>query len=154
MISINYTNNNRSIRKVAGIAGAFITLAIPFIIMMSSDAHELEHAQSFCPFKMLTGFPCPGCGITKSIISFYQGNIIKSFGFHLFGAFTVLLCVFAIIVLSVELITKKEYFQHLLFNKKIAMLLGATLAVYHLIRLVYFISENNIHSILQQSIWQ
>jgi hypothetical protein len=103
---------------------------------------------------MLTGFPCPGCGITKSLVSFYNGDIIKSFSYHILGPFVILFSAVTIIVLCTELITKREYFNYWLYNKKLAFFLAAFLFIYHLIRLVYFIRDNSWDSIMQQSIWQ
>ncbi len=155
MISINYTSKNpKQIRKILGIAGALLTLVIPYFIMLQNDNRHIETEQSLCPFKLLTGFPCPGCGITKSLIFLYEGDFLKSIYYHLFGPFTVLFCFATIIILTVELVTKKEYFQNILYSKKIAYCLGFTLAIYHLTRLIYFISTNNIDDILRQSIWQ
>lgn len=122
--------------------------------MMVNSIGHIETDQSICPFKMLTGFPCPGCGITKSLVFLYAGDFVKSIYYHLFGPITFLSCIAAIFVLSLELITKKEYFQNILFNKKIAYVLGSTLAVYHIIRLILFISTNNIDAILRESIWK
>jgi hypothetical protein len=122
--------------------------------MMVNSIGHIETDQSICPFKMLTGFPCPGCGITKSLVFLYAGDFVKSIYYHLFGPLTFLSCIAAIFVLSLELITKKEYFQNILFNKKIAYVLGSTLAVYHIIRLILFISTNNIDAILRESIWK
>ena len=122
--------------------------------MLHNSNSHLETAQSLCPFKMLTGFPCPGCGITKSIIFLYEGNISKSLYYHLFGPFVVVFSIVSIIVLTTELITKKEYFQRILFSTKLAYFLGGTLAVYHLTRLIYFVSTNSVDDILRQSIWK
>ncbi|HLK28632.1 MAG TPA: DUF2752 domain-containing protein [Puia sp.] len=156
MISTNYilTNNNKKTRKLYGIAGALIVLAVPYIIMLSNSNAHLETAQSFCPFKMLTGFPCPGCGITKSLIFLYEGNLSKSIYYHLFGPMVFLFCIIAIIVLTTELINGKEYFRSILFNTKIAYFLGSALAIYHLTRVIYFISSNSFDEILRQSIWK
>lgn len=133
------------------IACAFFTLAIPLLMMHNN---QIEQDQSLCPFKMLTGFPCPGCGITKSIIFLYKGNLVKSFGYHLFGPFVVLFCLATIIVLSIELITQRQYFRYFVYNKSIAYFLAFTLFSYHFVRLIYFVSHNNISSILAQSIWR
>lgn len=122
--------------------------------MVSDGDNHLETAQSLCPLKMLTGFPCPGCGITKSLVYFYEGNLWKSLTFHIFGPFVILFSLMTIVVLSAELITKKEYFNTYLYNKKIAYFLAFVLVVYHLIRLVYFIKNNDLDSILKQSIWK
>ena len=86
--------------------------------MVQNNNGHIETEQSLCPFKLLTGFPCPGCGITKSLIFLYKGNFLKSIYYHLFGPFTFLFCFTAIIILSAELVTKKEYFQNGSHNNK------------------------------------
>lgn len=134
-------------------AGALATLAIPYFIMLHS--HEsIEAAQSFCPFKMATGFPCPGCGITKSFVFLYSGDLIKSFSFHLFGPFAFLACIGVLIVLPLELITGREFFKSYLFSKRIAYTLALMLAAYHLIRVIHFAYAHSLDEILRQSIWQ
>ena len=154
MTSINYTINIKSKRKIYGIIGALITLMIPFFLMFFNQSNHLETDQSLCPLKMLSGFPCPGCGITKSLVYFYEGDIYKSLYYHILGPLVIVFCVVTIVVLSAELITKKEYFNQLLFNKKLAYGLGIFLATYHFIRIIYFISNNSIDDILRQSIWR
>jgi len=154
VISTNYTTNTAAKRKIYGIIGALITLIIPFILLLNNHNHHLETDQSLCPFKMLTGFPCPGCGITKSLVYFYEGDILKSLSYHVLGPFVIAFCIITIAVLITELVTKKEYFNKWLYNKKLAYGLGIFLAVYHLGRLIYFIYSNSWDSIVQQSIWR
>jgi hypothetical protein len=154
VLSISYINSKSTIRKLYGIAGAILVLAIPYIMTLFSSAEEIEIAQSLCPFKMVTGLPCPGCGITKSFVFIYEGNLFKSFHYHLFGPFAFIFSIIVIIVLSIEVITKKEYFNGLLYSTKIAYFSGATLAIYHFVRLIHFISTNSLNDILIQSIWK
>ena len=120
--------------------------------MLNDADNHLETAQSLCPLKMLTGFPCPGCGITKSLVYFYEGDLWRSLTFHLFGPFVILFSLATIVVLTTELITKKEYFNAYLYNRKMAYFLAAILVVYHIIRLVYFIKTNDFDSLLKQTI--
>lgn len=150
--SISYTSNPYYTRKLLGIAGAIITLAFPLFVLLFHSGH-IETEQSLCPFKMLTGFPCPGCGITKSMLFLYQGDWLTSLYYHAFGPFTVLGCVAAIGILIVELYTGKEYLKEWLFNKKLAYILGGMLGLYHLIRLIVFVSTHHINDILKESIW-
>jgi hypothetical protein len=140
--------------KIYGIIGALITLMIPFFLMFFNHDNHLETDQSLCPLKMLTGFPCPSCGITKSLVYFYEGNLQKSLYYHILGPLVIAFCLATITVLSAELITKKEYFNNLFYNKKLAYGLGIFLASYHLIRIIYFIKNNSLDDILQQSIWR
>lgn len=154
MTSINYTINTKSKRKIYGIIGAFITLMIPFLLLFFEQDDHLETDQSLCPLKMLSGFPCPGCGITKSLVYFYEGDIQKSLYYNIFGPVVIAFCLASIVVLTTELITKKEYLNQLLFNKKLGYGLAIFLATYHFIRIIYFINTNSIDAILHQSIWR
>ena len=154
MTSINYTINIKSKRKIYGIIGAFITLMTPFFLLFFNQSNHLEADQSLCPLKMLSGFPCPGCGITKSMVYFYEGDLQKSLYYHILGPFVIAFCVVTIVVLSTELVTQKEYFTKLLFNRKLAYGLAIFLASYHFIRILYFINNNSMDDILRQSIWR
>lgn len=146
--------NIKSKRKIYGIIGALLTLMIPFFLLFFNQSDHLETDQSLCPLKMLTGFSCPGCGITKSLVYFYEGDIYKSVYYHILGPFVIGFCIVTIAVLSTELITKKEYFNQLLFNKKLAYGLAIFLATYHFIRIIYFIKNNSFDDIVKQSIWR
>lgn len=150
---INYTNNIKN-KKIYGIIGAVLTLLVPLILMYFNANNHLETDQSLCPFKMLTGFPCPGCGITKSLVYWYEGDYYKSISYHVLGPFVIGFCILTIVVLITELITKKEYFNSFLYNKKLALFLGLFLFVYHVIRLYYFVENHTYEAILKESIWR
>jgi len=129
-------------------------LVIPFLIYYK-DNGSLESEQSFCPFKMLTGFPCPGCGITKSIVYFYDGNIYKSLLHHLFGPFIVVLCLFLLVKFTIEFKQNKTFIDISYNNrKKIAYSIAVILFLYHIIRVVYFITTNSYTDVLKESIWR
>lgn len=40
-----------------------------------------------CIFHRLTQWDCPGCGMTRSLMSFFSGNVHLSFYFHPVGPF-------------------------------------------------------------------
>jgi hypothetical protein len=138
-------------RKVNGIILAMVTIIVPYLIMLSNP--HVESSQSLCPFMLLTGLPCPGCGITKSIIYLYKGDIMGSLGYHIFGPLVVLFCILSVGVLTMEIITGREYLNKLYFNRRVAYLLGAVLASWHVTRLILFIAHHSIHEILRGSIW-
>jgi len=139
-------------RKLYGIIAALLTLTVPLAIMLW-DPH-IESSHSLCPFKLLTGLPCPGCGITKSIIFLYKGDIVRSLSYHIFGPLVILFCVVSLFVLTAEIITRKEYLYKLFYSTKLAYTLGFVLASYHITRLVIFISHNSVSDILRESIWR
>jgi len=122
--------------------------------MLNDHNDHLKSEQSLCPFKCLTGFPCPSCGITKSIVYFYQGDLVKSVSYHILGPAVVIICVLVVVLLSIELRTNKDYFKHYFYSKKLGYSLAIFIGVYHIIRLVYFIKQHSIQDILKESIWK
>ncbi|MBP4141042.1 DUF2752 domain-containing protein [Flavobacterium sp. I-SCBP12n] len=154
MKSINYINSTKNKRKIYGIVGAILVLVIPFLLMLFNADNHLETDQSLCPFKMATGFPCPGCGITKSLVYLYQGDFYKSISYHVLGPFVIAFCLLSVAVLSLEIITKREYLNGIMYNKKLAYSLGFFLITYHIIRLILFIRNNSLDAILKESIWR
>lgn len=127
---------------------------IPFFLMLNDKDDQLKNDQSLCPIKMVTGFPCPSCGITKSIVYFYKGDVSESITYHILGPATVVFCFLIIVLLSVELITKKEYFNKYMYSRKLAYGLAISIGLYHVIRLIYFINEHSFQEILKESIWK
>jgi len=127
---------------------------IPFFLMLTNDNDHLKSDQSLCPFKALTGMPCPSCGITKSMVYFYEGNLAKSVNYHIFGIPVIAFSLFIIVLFLVELKTKKDYFQKYFYNRKLAYGLAIFLGSYHIIRLIWFLKDHTFQEILKQSIWK
>jgi len=42
-----------------------------------------------CTFKGITGLPCPGCGLVRSIVSAMHGDVAMSFAHHRLGLLTI-----------------------------------------------------------------
>ena len=65
----------------------------------------------FCPFHELTGYLCPGCGITRCLFAILNGNFIQAFYYNRL----VFICLpFSIILylydMYVEIFNKKKKF--------------------------------------------
>lgn len=41
---------------------------------------------TLCPFKLITGCPCPGCGMTRALVLCAHGDWRQAFAFHPLGA--------------------------------------------------------------------
>ncbi|NJL01839.1 MAG: DUF2752 domain-containing protein [Spirulinaceae cyanobacterium SM2_1_0] len=39
----------------------------------------------FCPFRALTGIPCPGCGMTRSFLAMSHGDFVGAASYHALG---------------------------------------------------------------------
>ena len=60
--------------------GAGAALAMSILI----PASRLP-ATPFCPFRMLTGWPCPGCGLTHAFCDISHGNFRMAWQANPFG---------------------------------------------------------------------
>lgn len=49
-----------------------------------------------CTFRSMTGIPCPGCGLLRSMVAAVHGDFAKSWEYHRMGLLTILyvLCQF------------------------------------------------------------
>ncbi|WP_299571227.1 DUF2752 domain-containing protein [uncultured Williamsia sp.] len=57
-----------------------------------------------CPFRLATGLPCPGCGLTRSWVAAAHGDLSAAFADNLFGPISlavVMIAVAAVVVLRV-----------------------------------------------------
>lgn len=43
---------------------------------------EFLKTHSICPIKIITGIPCPGCGLTRAFFSLFSFDIHSSFSYH------------------------------------------------------------------------
>jgi len=141
-------------RKIAGITALFLFLVMPLLIILFDPGVEHLHTgQSLCPFKMLTGLPCPGCGMIKSMVSLYRGEWMQSFEYHLFGPLLVLFFAGAMVVMVMEVIRGKKLTLPWLYNSKIAWGTAITMGIWHLVRIIIFICTHSPGEILKESIW-
>jgi hypothetical protein len=63
------------------------TLALLALVVGAAlPLNWLTGGPSFCPFKLFTGLPCPGCGLTRSAVAFLDGDLSTSLYYHPLGA--------------------------------------------------------------------
>jgi hypothetical protein len=51
----------------------------------------------FCPFKALTGVPCPGCGMTHALVSVAKGDFHSALIYNPFSFFLVFMTALSVI---------------------------------------------------------
>ncbi|CAN5414389.1 hypothetical protein BH10PLA1_BH10PLA1_17110 [soil metagenome] len=91
-----------------------------------------------CPFRLMTGLPCPGCGLTRSFCSLAHGDVRSALAFHLLGPGLFLAVIAGIPVLFYEGFTRRRvgWWNRMLYSKRSGIILGTLLLTYHLARLV------------------
>ncbi|MGV9857324.1 DUF2752 domain-containing protein [Gordonia sp. NPDC003425] len=74
------------------VAGGVAALAAACII----TPYGADHGPELCPFRVATGLPCPGCGLTRSWVNLMHGDVGRAFAFNLFGPITLAVTVIAV----------------------------------------------------------
>lgn len=65
-----------TIIAILAIMGGYLAL------LFMDYRHTHEHISS-CPFKLLTGIPCPGCGMGRATLALFAGDISQSFYYNI-----------------------------------------------------------------------
>ncbi len=60
-----------------------------FVVSLSLPIRWLENTP-LCFIRWMTGFSCPGCGLTRSFVHFFHGNFIQSFSMNILGPLMIL----------------------------------------------------------------
>jgi hypothetical protein len=69
---------------------AAIGVATPILVGLFVP---ISTGPTLCTFRNLTGYDCPGCGLTRSVVAFLHGDLVGSVRAHPLGAVVFLLFV-------------------------------------------------------------
>ena len=79
------------IRKGLAAGGQRLGLA-PFLLagafvcpLPSGGGAHIAGVPSLCLFQQMTGLPCPGCGLTRSVVCMAHGHLADALAFHPLG---------------------------------------------------------------------
>ncbi|HZO26270.1 MAG TPA: DUF2752 domain-containing protein [Chloroflexota bacterium] len=73
--------------RLLGVLSRPATLALVGVVLGSAiPLAWLTSGPSVCPFKIFTGLPCPGCGLTRSAVALLHGDLSTSLFYHPLGA--------------------------------------------------------------------
>ncbi|MFY7805728.1 MAG: DUF2752 domain-containing protein [Limnoraphis robusta] len=115
-------------------------LAIALIPIIGSAVFNLGIRIPFlgCPLMRYVGIPCPGWGLTRSLMAIVRGDINQAISYHLFGPLVLAGFVIAALHLSLELILNKQlnyFYVQWLKNPKLQIFCFLILQGYHGVRL-------------------
>ncbi|MCR4688385.1 MAG: DUF2752 domain-containing protein [Saccharofermentans sp.] len=82
-----------------------------------------------CPFKALTGFPCPLCGTSRAFLSLLKGDIEGAFYYHPLWPLTLVTLAFIILTETGILKIKKPW------NHIVPIAAGAALLICYIVRI-------------------
>jgi hypothetical protein len=87
----------RLILLVVLVSPILLAVALPAIVHAVRE-YIVPRFYIICPFLTVTGLPCPFCGLTRSLLSLLQGELLKAFWYHPLGP--VVWCGMALFVFS------------------------------------------------------
>lgn len=91
-----------------------------------------------CLFRMLTGFPCPGCGLTHAAVSLLHGDFHKSVQYHLFLIPVLLFILPSVLPANYQAIQNWLYIHH----KRFCGGFFALFFCYYFLRLLLYFPGN------------
>jgi hypothetical protein len=89
-----------------------------------------------CTFKNLTGIPCPGCGLSHSMVEAARGDLKQSFRYHHLGLLT-LIYVLAQLIYRIGAIAAPELTVRILGPEKYINSGLVVLAVFFLLNWIF-----------------
>ncbi len=120
-------------RQFVRIAALCTGLLLPAVIGKYSPHIDTE--PSICPFLRFFHFPCPGCGLTKSIVHLYRGDPAGSIRYHPWGIALVAFCIWLLVVSLHDLLRKKETAVAVLDRPVLWQAVGIGVLITYLLRL-------------------
>jgi hypothetical protein len=78
--------------------------ALGVACLLSPDS--IEDGPVVCPFRLVTGLPCPGCGMTRSWVYATHGWWRESFASHPFGPVAILAVLVLAVLVAVALVRR------------------------------------------------
>lgn len=72
-------------------------LRVPALLFLIYFAIGRKFLYSLCPSVLVTGFPCPGCGMTRAVFSILKGNFAAAWHLNPFSYAAVILVVMFVV---------------------------------------------------------
>jgi hypothetical protein len=70
---------------------AICVVVVGLALLMTPSSAEISlfgwDVPILCTFRRLTGWPCPGCGLTRSFVFLAHGQLADAFRMNVFGPF-------------------------------------------------------------------
>lgn len=101
-------------------------LGITYLVLV-----DIFHIGFVCVFHEITGLECPGCGITRCILSIFKGNFKEAFHYNMLVFMLLPFAIIYSIYVSYNYIRGKKYAK---INGKIEILLLIIVILFGIIR--------------------
>ena len=72
------------VRTAGRLSPGFVAMAA-LLVAAIMPRGWVEAGPSLCPFRLASGLPCPGCGLTRSVVALAHGDLSASLYYHPLG---------------------------------------------------------------------
>lgn len=100
-VSSRRTARAPDVSALAALAGAGALAAAAAL-----DPAEIDSGPVLCPFRLLTGLPCPGCGLTRSWVHLVHGGWSEGLAANPFGAVSLVAVLAFVLVVAVAAVRR------------------------------------------------
>jgi len=114
--------------------------ALCFVLLASRAASSwIAHGPVVCSLRAVTGFPCPGCGLTRAFAALAHGDVGAAFALNAASVPLFLATLVAIPLLLMELVRGRPLVSYrFLYSQRLALRLALLLVGYNLARTLWW----------------
>lgn len=113
--------------------------AVAVILLVAVPVYFLFDPSSFsffpeCPFYLLTGLYCPGCGSQRAFHALLHGHLAEAAGFNLLAVAALPLIGYSAVVFTANYFFKRHWAQALFYSTRFARLVLVLVLLFWVLR--------------------
>jgi len=128
--------------QVLGARATLIQAAIAGLGLATVSASFLyaplvQHGPILCPFRLLTGLPCPSCGLTRSFCAMSHGHLVQALTEHWMGPALFAATALAVPIFALQALARRRFgwVDRILYSKPIGYGLALGMVAFQCYRL-------------------
>jgi hypothetical protein len=110
-----------------------------YLALILSDTFSDHTYHTHCLFKLITGIPCPGCGMGRATLALFKGDIPLSFSYNILSIPFTLAVLISLGWLVADVLQQKERFFKFMqqdISKKYKLLLFTVIMIDWVINII------------------
>lgn len=122
-------------RTAWGCFAIILSVTVGFIYYVNNPTDSVWFPK--CPFKLLTGLSCPGCGIQRAVHALLNGRYYDALSYNYFFVISIPYTIVVCIAYGLHKLHKSERLSELLEHRSLAMLYVYSFFAWFVIRNIF-----------------